>query len=74
METLLLIATFLALVGAYLNANGNKYGFLIWIMTNTVFMWHNFAIGQWQQGLLFMAYLFLALLGFVKLSKSKGNK
>lgn len=66
METVLLITTFAALFGAYLNANGNRYGFLIWITTNTVFCVHNMKIGQWQQGLLFLAYLFLAIWGFIK--------
>lgn len=66
METVLLITTFAALFGAYLNAKGSRYGFLIWIITNFIFAVHNYSIGQWQQGLLFSTYEVLAIWGFCK--------
>jgi hypothetical protein len=63
METILLIATFSALIGAYFNSMGKWQGFAIWIVTNLVFMVNNYMIGQWQQALLFACYLVLACNG-----------
>lgn len=63
METVLLITTGLALYGAYLNSVANPWGFVIWIMTNIVFMLNNWSIGQWQQALLFGCYLGLSING-----------
>ncbi len=60
METLLLIATISALIGAYLVSNGNWVGFAIWIVTDIIFMANNYIIGQWQQTILFGLYLFIA--------------
>lgn len=69
METILLIATVLALMGAYLVSKGMWEGFAIWIVTNIVFAFNNFFIGQWQQGILFSVYLALALQGFFNFRK-----
>jgi hypothetical protein len=63
METILLISTALALIGAYLNSIGKWQGFAVWIATNIVFMLNNWWIGQWQQAILFSCYLFLAING-----------
>lgn len=63
METVLLITTVLALIGAYLNSHGYKLSFLIWMATNTVFALHNWQIGEWQQAILFGAYLMISLNG-----------
>lgn len=63
METILIASTILALIGAYLNSIGRKEGFIIWVLTNTVFMTNNYIIGQWQQALLFGCYLLLSAFG-----------
>ena len=60
METILFIATVLALIGAYLVSNGAWIGFAIWIVTDIIFMINNYMIGQWQQMVLFGLYLFIA--------------
>jgi len=63
METILLICTLLALLGAYLNSIGRWEGFAIWMLTNLVFMMNNWYIGQWQQAFLFACYLGISLNG-----------
>lgn len=77
MEKILFITMILALLGAYLNSIGKKEGFLVWILTNSIFMMHNYLIGQWQQALLFACYLFLAAFGLynqLKQEKLKNEK
>lgn len=69
METILLVATISALVGAYFVSKGMWQGFAIWIITNIVFASNNFYIGQWQQGILFSAYFVLAVQGFFNFKK-----
>lgn len=63
MESVLLLATILAMLGAYLNSIGKWQGFLVWILTNTIFCIHNFLIDEWQQGFLFLFYFFISLNG-----------
>ena len=63
METILLITTFAALLGAYLVSIGKWQGFAIWLFTNLIFMANNWYIGQWQQALLFGCYFILAANG-----------
>lgn len=69
MEAVLVIATFLALYGAYLNSIGDWKGFAIWIATNAVFMLNNWYIGQWQQAILFTCYMALAANGLKNSTK-----
>lgn len=71
MEKLLLANTILALLGAYYVSSGKSLGFFIWIFTNIIFMIHNYMIDQWQQSLLFAAYLGLAVYGFLNLLKKE---
>jgi len=56
---------FLALWGAYLNAKGDRSGFIFWIFTNTYLCGKNFAIHEFAQGILFLSYLVLALYGYM---------
>jgi nicotinamide riboside transporter PnuC len=65
METVLLITTVLALLGAYLNSHGYKLSFLIWIATNAVFAIHNWYAGEWQQAILFAAYWVISINGLM---------
>lgn len=72
METVLLIATIAALVGALFVSNGCWVGFAIWIATDLVFMFNNWFIGQWQQALLFGLYLFIASNGVYNMRFKNG--
>ena len=63
METVLLITTIYALIGAYFVSIGRPEGFAIWIYTNIVFAFNNYAIGQYEQAALFSCYLLLAING-----------
>jgi len=69
MEAFLLIVTVFALIGAYLNSMGRIESFMIWILTNFVFMINNWMIGQWQQSLLFGCYFAIALNGLFNFNK-----
>lgn len=63
METLLFIATILALTGAYLNSIGKKEAFYFWIFTNAVFAANNYMIQEYSQMVLFLAYLLISING-----------
>ena len=65
MEAVLLTTTVLALIGAYLNSHGYKLSFVIWMLTNAVFAFHNWHIGEWQQAVLFGAYLLISVNGLI---------
>lgn len=71
MEIFLPIVTLLALYGTYLNSIGKKEGFIIWIFTNAVFCFNNFMIHQWEQGLLFLAYILLSIYGLANCLKKE---
>jgi hypothetical protein len=67
----LFVATFLALIGAYMVSNGIWIGFAIWIVTDIIFMINNYMIGQWQQMILFGLYLFIASNGVYNMRLKK---
>lgn len=73
METILLIATVAALIGAYLNSLGKWHGFAIWLATNGVFALNNYCIGQWQQALLFGCYFLTAINGMIQSRRNYGK-
>lgn len=72
METILLITTVLALLGAFLNSHGRRLSFVIWMLTNTVFALHNWHVGEWQQAILFSAYLLISINGLMCFKEPKG--
>jgi len=65
--------TLIALYGTWLNAQGKKNGFILWILSNTTFAIWNFMIGEYPQSFLFLCYLFLAVYGYISWKK-KENK
>jgi len=73
MDVLLPITTLAALLGAYLVSNGNWKGFAIWVITDIIFMINNFLISQWEQGILFGIYLFIAANGVYKFRVKNGE-
>lgn len=63
METVLLISTMIALLGAYRNSKGNVIGFYLWLVSNSIFAYHNFNIGEYAQCALFLAYFLISCNG-----------
>jgi len=63
METLLFISTITALMGAYLNSNGNYLGFYLWLVSNSIFSYHNFCIAEYSQCALFSVYFLISING-----------
>lgn len=64
----------LAMFGALLNSMGRWEGFLIWIVTNAVFFFHNLLIDEWEQALLFLFYFFIAINGIWQARKKYINE
>ena len=63
--------TFTAIAGTYLNAKQNRFGFIIWAVTNGVFVVYNLYLGVYAQALLFTVYFGLAIFGWVSWGKKK---
>ena len=57
--------TLISLTGAYLNVQRNRWGFFLWIIANGFWMSWNFAIGQYALSFQFLAFLGLAVQGFL---------
>ena len=53
------IITAVALIGAYLNAKGDKRGFYFWIVSNSYLSCYNAYLGEYAQACLFLAYLYI---------------
>ena len=60
------IMTVAAIIGATLNANGKRAGFLVWLVTNAYWTIHNARIGEWEQAVLYAVYFGLAVWGWRK--------
>lgn len=70
-EVITWIISFLALAGTILNANRNKYGFILWFVTNLFWVVVDFQSGLYAQSALFLAYTLLAVKGMVTWSKKE---
>lgn len=57
--------TFFSIIGVILNIKKKRLCFLIWIVTNTVWMVIDFYSGLYQQAFLYLIYLGLAIHGFI---------
>jgi hypothetical protein len=63
-QIVLWVFMIIALAGAYYNATMRcKLSYILWLFTNSFFVWHNFSIGEIQQGLMYGVYFFLAIVG-----------
>jgi nicotinamide riboside transporter PnuC len=71
LEMLLWLNTIVAIVGTYLNAKQVRFGFIIWMITNAVFVVNNIVIGSFAQATLFGVYFFLAVYGWFSWGKQK---
>ncbi len=65
------IISILALTGTVLNANRNKYGFILWLITNMYWTVIDFKTGLYAQSALFFAYTILAIKGIITWSKKE---
>lgn len=70
-QTLTWIISSLALTGTILNANRNKYGFVLWFITNLFWVIVDFKSGLYAQSALFFAYTLLAIKGLITWSKAE---
>ena len=59
------IVAIIALAGAFLNARMNIMGFVIWIFTNSYWIYHNIKIKEYPQAVLFTAFLVMAVYGLI---------
>lgn len=60
-----------ALLGAYLNSKQKIEGFFLWVISNSYLLAYNLAIGEYSQGILFLAYLAITINGIAVWSKNK---
>lgn len=72
-EMLLWLNTIVAIVGTYLNAKQVRFGFIIWMVTNTAFVVNNIYIGSYAQATLFAVYFVLAVVGYRSWGKQKAE-
>lgn len=66
--------TFFAIIGTILNAKKVRFGFVIWMITNAVFVANNIYIESYQQAVLFSVYFGLSLFGWISWGKEKLQK
>lgn len=71
METIAWIVSGVALTGTILNANRNKYGFILWFFTNLFWTIIDFKAGLYAQSGLFFAYTLLAVKGMITWNKKE---
>lgn len=55
----------IAFAGTLLNAERNKYGFALWMLSNSYMCIRFAVIGEYAQSLLFFSYVLLAVRGIV---------
>ncbi len=66
--------TVLAIIGTFLNAKRIRSGFVIWMITNAIFVVNNFYIHSYQQAALFTVYFGLAVYGWLNWGKEEKSK
>ncbi|KKM16721.1 hypothetical protein LCGC14_1682980 [marine sediment metagenome] len=64
--------TAVAIIGTILNAKQLRFGFILWMLTNGVFVVYNLYINSYQQAALFSVYFGLAVYAWI--SWGKGAK
>lgn len=58
-------ATFLAIIGAILNALAHKEGFYFWIVSNPLFMYLTYKNKHWGMLLVFFTYTIITTIGIM---------
>lgn len=74
LEIFLWCNTILAIIGTFLNAKRVRFGFIIWMVTNTVFVVNNLIIKSYPQAALFGVYFVLAVFGWISWGKEAKAK
>jgi nicotinamide riboside transporter PnuC len=65
------IATILGLIGAFLVARKNRWGFMSWIIGNTLWIYFSFHNCHWGMLTQFCIFLILAVYGWVNWKPEK---
>ena len=61
--------TIIMIVGAIMNARGNRWGFVVWIIDNFGWIAHNMMTGVYAQIPVWVAMNAISVYGFVKWSE-----
>ena len=62
--------TAVAIIGTILNAKQLRFGFILWMITNGVFVVYNLYMNSYQQAALFTVYFGLSAFGWISWGKS----
>lgn len=71
MDIITIIVTLVSLTGTILNSQRNKWSQLLWVFSNLYWVVYDFKVGAYEQGLLFLAYFFLAVRGLIVWNKKE---
>jgi len=63
------VLTFIGVIGVVLNIYKNRWGFFLWMISNTLWAILDFRKGMPEQAVLFIVYFFAALWGWICWSK-----
>lgn len=72
LEMFIWFNTAVAIIGTVLNAKQLRFGFILWMITNAIFVVYNLYIKSYPQAALFSVYFGLAVFGWI--SWGKGEK
>jgi nicotinamide riboside transporter PnuC len=73
-DIILWVTTGVAVVGTILNARQNKYGFVLWIISNISFIICNIVLEIYSQSFLFFIYTIISVYGLITWSKKEKNR
>lgn len=63
------LITGLSLIGVIANIYKKRWGFLVWMVTNSIWCIYDYYIGAYAQSFLFLTYFILAIWGWFKWEK-----
>lgn len=63
--------TIVSIIGVILNIYKNRWGFVLWMISNSCWIYIDFQKGIPEQSVLFIVYFFAALWGWIFWSKSE---
>ena len=68
------VMSIIALIGTFMNAERNKWGFALWLISNLYMCVRFFKIGEYAQSVLFLIYFLLAIKGVFVWTKKEKNE
>jgi len=71
LDSLMFFVTLAAVVGAIANARKKRWSFLIWIVTNSVFVCYNWHLEAFSQVALFGVYVLISISGWINWGKQR---